>query len=55
MAGDGYAILQSCQHAQVTGRFAGHNAAADLAGVHCKPIASLFTPLVWTWGTRAPY
>jgi len=33
MAGDGYAILQSCQHAQVTGRFAGHNAAADLAGV----------------------
>jgi NADH:ubiquinone reductase (H+-translocating) len=31
MASDGYAILQSCQHAQVTGRFAGHNAAADLA------------------------
>jgi NADH dehydrogenase len=33
MASDGYAILQSCQHAQVTGRFAGHNAAADLAGI----------------------
>lgn len=33
MASDGYAILQSCQHAQVTGRFAGHNAAAELAGV----------------------
>jgi NADH dehydrogenase len=33
MAGDGQAILQSCQHAQVTGRFAGHNAAADLAGI----------------------
>ena len=33
MAEDGYAILQSCQHAQVTGRFAGHNAAADLAGI----------------------
>jgi len=30
-ADDGYAILQSCQHAQVTGRFAGYNAAADLA------------------------
>jgi len=33
MASDGHSILQSCQHAQVTGRFAGHNAAADLAGV----------------------
>jgi NADH dehydrogenase len=33
MAEDGYAILQSCQHAQVTGRFAGHNAAADLAEI----------------------
>jgi NADH dehydrogenase len=32
-AGDGHAILQSCQHAQVTGRFAGYNAAADLAGL----------------------
>ena len=29
----GQAILQSCQHAQVTGRFAGYNAAADLAGL----------------------
>jgi NADH dehydrogenase len=33
VAADGHAILQSCQHAQVTGRFAGHNAAADLAGM----------------------
>jgi NADH dehydrogenase len=28
-----HAILQSCQHAQVSGRFAGRNAAADLAGL----------------------
>jgi NADH dehydrogenase len=33
IASDGHAILQSCQHAQVTGRFAGHNAAADLADI----------------------
>jgi NADH dehydrogenase len=32
-ADDGHAILQSCQHAQVTGRFAGYNAASDLAGL----------------------
>jgi NADH dehydrogenase len=32
-ADDGHAALQSCQHAQVTGRFAGYNAAADLAGL----------------------
>jgi NADH dehydrogenase len=32
-ADDGHAILQSCQHAQVTGRFAGYNAAADLASL----------------------
>lgn len=32
-ADGGHAILQSCQHAQATGRFAGHNAAADLAGL----------------------
>ena len=32
-ADDGHAILQSCQHAQVTGRFAGYNAAADLAAL----------------------
>jgi NADH:ubiquinone reductase (H+-translocating) len=42
IASDGHAILQSCQHAQVTGRFAGHNAAADLAGVplqaYCQPV-----------------
>ena len=31
-ADGGHAALQSCQHAQVTGRFAGYNAAADLAG-----------------------
>jgi len=30
-ADDVHAILQSCQHAQVTGRFAGYNAAADQA------------------------
>jgi len=32
-ADGGCAILQSCQHAQVTGRFAGYNAAADLAAL----------------------
>jgi NADH dehydrogenase len=32
-ASDGHAILQSCQHAQTTGKFAGYNAAADLAGL----------------------
>jgi NADH dehydrogenase len=32
-ADEGHAILQSCQHAQVTGRFAGYNAAADFAGL----------------------
>jgi NADH dehydrogenase len=33
VAADGHDVLQSCQHAQMTGRFAGHNAAADLAGL----------------------
>jgi NADH dehydrogenase len=36
-ADDGHSILQSCQHAQVTGRFAGYNAAADLAGLPLQP------------------
>jgi len=35
-ADGGHAILQSCQHAQVTGRFAGHNAASDLAGLQLQ-------------------
>lgn len=29
---DGHAVLQSCQHAIPLGKFAGHNAAADLLG-----------------------
>jgi NADH dehydrogenase len=36
-AANGHAILQSCQHAQTTGRFAGYNAAADLAGLPLQP------------------
>ena len=32
-ADDGHVALQSCQHANMTGRFAGYNAAADLGGV----------------------
>ena len=36
-ADDGHAALQSCQHAQMTGRFAGYNAAADLAGLPLQP------------------
>jgi NADH dehydrogenase len=36
-ADNGHAILQSCQHAQTTGRFAGYNAAADLAGLPLQP------------------
>src|SRR5579872_4918018 len=35
-ADDRHAALQSCQHAQVTGRFAGYNAAADLAGLQLQ-------------------
>lgn len=35
-ADDGHPILQSCQHAQVTGRFAGYNAAAGLADLPLK-------------------
>jgi NADH dehydrogenase len=45
-AADGdHAILQSCQHAQVTGRFAGYNAAADLAGL---PLQAYRQPLYTT-------
>lgn len=41
----GHAILQSCQHAQVTGRFAGYNAAADLADL---PLQAYRQPLYTT-------
>jgi NADH:ubiquinone reductase (H+-translocating) len=44
-ADDGHAILQSCQHAQVTGRFAGYNAAAGLAGL---PLQEYRQPLYTT-------
>lgn len=44
-ADEGHAILQSCQHAQVTGRFAGYNAAADLAGL---PLQAYRQPLYTT-------
>jgi NADH dehydrogenase len=45
-AADGdHAILQSCQHAQVTGRFAGYNAAADLADL---PLQTYRQPLYTT-------
>jgi NADH dehydrogenase len=44
-ADDDHTILQSCQHAQVTGRFAGYNAAADLAGL---PLHSYRQPLYTT-------
>ncbi len=33
LADDGHPVLQSCQHAQSIGKFAGYNAAADLAGL----------------------
>jgi NADH dehydrogenase len=44
-AAHGHAILQSCQHAQTTGRFAGYNAAADLAGL---PLQAYRQPLYTT-------
>jgi NADH dehydrogenase len=44
-ADDGHAILQSCQHAQMTGRFAGYNAAADLAGL---PLQAYRQPMYTT-------
>ena len=34
---DGHAVLQSCQHAIPLGKFAGHNAAADLLAVALLP------------------
>jgi NADH:ubiquinone reductase (H+-translocating) len=34
---DGHAVLQSCQHAIPLGKFAGHNAAADLLGQPLRP------------------
>jgi NADH dehydrogenase FAD-containing subunit len=34
---DGHAVLQSCQHAIPLGKFAGHNAAADLLGQPLQP------------------
>jgi NADH dehydrogenase len=44
-ADHGHAILQSCQHAQVTGRFAGYNAAADIAAL---PLQAYRQPLYTT-------
>ena len=44
-ADDGHAALQSCQHAQATGRFAGYNAAAELAGL---PLQAYRQPLYTT-------
>jgi NADH dehydrogenase len=41
----GHAALQSCQHAQMIGRFAGYNAAADLAGL---PLQAYRQPLYTT-------
>ncbi|KAE8420057.1 hypothetical protein BDV36DRAFT_307345 [Aspergillus pseudocaelatus] len=35
--GDGHYAMMSCQHAMYLGRFAGHNAAADLLKVATKP------------------
>jgi NADH:ubiquinone reductase (H+-translocating) len=45
LADEGHTILQSCQHAQTTGRFAGYNAAADLAGL---PLQAYRQPLYTT-------
>lgn len=45
LADDGHPVLQSCQHAQSTGKFAGHNAAADLAGL---PLLAYRQPLYTT-------
>lgn len=45
VAANGHAILQSCQHAQTTGRFAGYNAAAVLAGL---PLQAYQQPLYTT-------
>jgi NADH:ubiquinone reductase (H+-translocating) len=45
LADDGHPVLQSCQHAQSTGKFAGYNAAADLAGL---PLLAYRQPLYTT-------
>ena len=47
-ADGGHAILQSCQHAQVTGRFAGYNAAADLTDLPDLPLRAYRQPLYTT-------
>lgn len=36
---DGYSVVQSCQHAIPLGKFAGHNATADLLGYDVEPFA----------------
>jgi len=36
---DGHSVLQSCQHAIPLGKFAGHNAAAELLGYDVEPFA----------------
>ncbi|NUP29628.1 MAG: dehydrogenase, partial [Nocardia sp.] len=38
-AGSGQQVLQCCQHALQLGKFAGHNAAADLLGLSSVPFA----------------
>jgi NADH dehydrogenase len=44
-ADGGHGTLQSCQHAQTTGRFAGYNAAADVVGL---PLQAYRQPLYTT-------
>jgi NADH dehydrogenase len=39
-AQEGHTVLQSCQHASPQGRYAGHNAAADLLGLPPVPFAA---------------
>ncbi|MER7398297.1 FAD-dependent oxidoreductase [Streptomyces sp. NPDC000151] len=39
-AEDGHTVTQSCQHATPQGKFAGHNAAADLLGLDRAPFAT---------------
>lgn len=40
MASDGETVLQSCQHAMPQGRYAGHNAVADLLGLPAARFAT---------------
>lgn len=40
LASDGEAVMQSCQHAIPQGRYAGHNAVADLLGLPAVPFAT---------------